>query len=97
MGGASITKKGTILANAAVISVTRLAGPTAAQVAPQTVEIAEVDVQKVAAGYRASKVIGSNVINGANDALAILQLGYHYGDRDLVEKVPELLTFERVS
>ena len=33
-----------------------------AQGVPQTVEIAKVDVQKVAAGYRASKVIGSSVL-----------------------------------
>ncbi len=62
-------KKATILANAAVISVALLAGPTAAQVTPQTVDIAKVDVHKVAAGYRASKVIGSNVINGANETI----------------------------
>jgi hypothetical protein len=29
-------------------------------------KIAKVDVQKVAGGYRASKVIGSNVLNDAN-------------------------------
>lgn len=69
MGEASIMKKATILANAVVISAALLAGPTAAQVTPQTVEIAKVDVQKVAAGYRASKVIGSNVTNGANETI----------------------------
>ena len=40
-----------------------------AQGVPQTVEIAKVDVQKVAAGYRASKVIGSSVLNDANETI----------------------------
>jgi hypothetical protein len=31
--------------------------------------IAKVDVQKVAGGYRASKVIGSNVLNEANETI----------------------------
>jgi sporulation protein YlmC with PRC-barrel domain len=62
-------KKATGLASAAIISVALFAGPTVAQVTPQTVEIAKVDVQKLAAGYRASKVIGSNVINGSNETI----------------------------
>ena len=41
--------------------------PTNAQGVPQAVEIAKVDVQTVAAGYRASKVIGSSVANEANE------------------------------
>jgi len=40
-----------------------------AQGVPQTVEITKVDVQKVAAGYRASKVIGSSVLNEANETI----------------------------
>jgi sporulation protein YlmC with PRC-barrel domain len=39
----------------------------AADIAPQTIEIAKVDVQMLQAGYRASKVIGTNVVNGANE------------------------------
>lgn len=42
-------------------------GSAQAQVTPQTVEIAKVDVQKLQAGYRASKVIGSTVYNDTND------------------------------
>ena len=38
-------------------------------IVPQSVEIAKVDVQKVAAGYRASKVIGSSVLNEANETI----------------------------
>jgi hypothetical protein len=44
-------------------------GPAAAQVAPQSVELAKVNVQKLAAGYRASKVIGSSVTNNANETI----------------------------
>jgi hypothetical protein len=44
-------------------------GPASAQGAPQSVEIAKVDVQIVAAGYRASKVIGSDVVNDANETI----------------------------
>jgi len=36
---------------------------------PQTVEFAKVDVEKLAAGYRASKVVGSSVVNDKNEAI----------------------------
>ena len=36
---------------------------------PQTVELAKIDVQKLAAGYRASKVIGSSVVNEENEVI----------------------------
>ena len=54
---------------AAIISVALLSGHTGAQVAPQTVELAKVNVQKLAAGYRASKVIGSSVTNDTNETI----------------------------
>src|SRR5438270_9732412 len=57
------------LACAAIISAALLTGHAAAQVAPQTVELAKVNVQKLAAGYRASKVIGSSVTNDANETI----------------------------
>ena len=56
-------KKTMLLACAAMIGMGFLAASAKAQDVPQTIEIARVDVQKVAAGYRASKVIGSSVIN----------------------------------
>ena len=59
--------KAMILAGAAMISVALLSGGAGAQGMPQTVE--KVNVQKLAAGYRASKVIGSNVINNANQTI----------------------------
>ena len=62
-------KKTMLLASAAMVGVGFLAAHAKAQGVPQTVEITKVDVQKVAAGYRASKVIGSNVLNEANETI----------------------------
>ena len=61
--------KAIIFASAAMIGVFVVFGPAAAQVAPQTVELAKVNVQKLAAGYRASKVIGSNAANSDNETI----------------------------
>jgi hypothetical protein len=58
-----------ILASASTISVAFLSGGAAAQVTPQTVEIAKVDVQGLAAGYRASKIIGSSVSNADDETI----------------------------
>src|SRR5450631_2345698 len=63
-----IMKRTILLAGAALIG-TFLAAPAIAQGVPQTVDIAKVDVQRVAGGYRASKVIGSNVLNDANETI----------------------------
>ena len=65
----TIMKKTMLLASAAMIGVGFLAAHANAQGVPQTVEIAKVDVQKVAAGYRASKIIGSSVLNEANETI----------------------------
>ena len=46
-----------------------LAAPAQAQGVPQTVAITKVDVKTVEAGYRASKVIGSTVVNDANETI----------------------------
>jgi PRC-barrel domain len=62
-------KKMMLLASAAMIGLGVLAADASAQGVPQVVEIAKVDVQKVAAGYRASKVIGSSVVNDANETI----------------------------
>jgi hypothetical protein len=62
-------KKLIIFAGAAIISSALVSGRAEAQVAPQTVEIAKVDVTKLAAGYRASKVAGSSVINDADETI----------------------------
>jgi hypothetical protein len=62
-------KKTMMFVSAAMMGVALLSGPAGAQGVPQSVEIAQVDVQKVAAGYRASKVIGNSVLNGANETI----------------------------
>src|SRR5665811_938859 len=62
-------KKTMFLASAAIIGVSFLATHANAQGVPQSVEITKVDVQKVAAGYRASKVVGSSVVNDANQTI----------------------------
>ena len=62
-------KKTMIVVSAALASVILLSGSAAAQGTSQTVNIAKVDVQKLSAGYRASKVIGSNVLNDANESI----------------------------
>ena len=62
-------KKITLLASVAVISAGFLIAPAKTQGVPQTVETTKVDVQKVAAGYRASQVLGSTVVNDANETI----------------------------
>jgi hypothetical protein len=61
--------KSTMLLALALIGMNCLGTSAMAQGSPQTVGIARVDVQTVAAGYRASKVIGSSVINEANETI----------------------------
>jgi hypothetical protein len=61
--------KAIALASATMIGVALISGPGLAQGAAQTVAIAKVDVQTLAAGYRASKVTGSNVVNDANESI----------------------------
>jgi len=61
--------KSMLLASAAMISVALLSGGVAAQGTPQTVELVKVDVQKLSAGYRSSQVVGSSVVNDANETI----------------------------
>ena len=60
-------KRTITVVGAALASVVLLSGLAGAQGTTQTV--AKVDVQKLSAGYRASKVIGSSVLNDANEAI----------------------------
>ena len=57
--------KSIMFASAAILSagIVFVSNGVGAQGMPQTVELAKLDVQKLAAGYRASKVIGSSVVN----------------------------------
>ncbi len=62
-------KRGTLLASAAIVCVGLLSGPAGAQVTPQTVELAKVDVTSLSAGYRSTKVVGSSVVNDAGETV----------------------------
>lgn len=62
-------KKAMMLASAAMVGVALLSCPAGAQGTSQTVDLAKVDVQKLSAGYRASKVVGSGVLNDANETI----------------------------
>jgi len=55
----------------AAVAATVIATPllVQAQGTPQTVQLTKVDVVKVATGFRASKVIGSPVVNEAGDSV----------------------------
>jgi hypothetical protein len=58
-----------IFTSAVLLSGILMSGGAAAQGPPQTVELAKLDVQTLAAGYRASKVIGSSVVNDAQETI----------------------------
>jgi hypothetical protein len=62
-------KKTMMFASAAVIGMALLSTPAGAQGTSQTVDLAKIDVQKLSAGYRASKVVGSSVLNDANETI----------------------------
>lgn len=68
-GPKSCVLKISLVASIFLTSFSAMMGlPTAdTQGAPQTVEIARVNLQKVPAGFRASKVIGSSVFDDANE------------------------------
>jgi len=59
------------LVPALLVATAALATPSlvTAQGAPQTIQLTKVDVVKVSTGYRASKVIGSSVVNDAGDTV----------------------------
>jgi hypothetical protein len=63
--------KSIMFASAVILSagIVFVSNGVEAQGMPQTVELAKIDVQKLAAGYRAPKVIGSNVVNEENEVI----------------------------
>lgn len=66
-------KKSIFLAGAAMIGISLVSGSANAQGAPQSVELVKVDVQTLAAGYRASKVIGTKVVNDAQETIGEIE------------------------
>ena len=53
----------------ALVMVAGVGGLAHAQGAPQTVAIMKVDPSTVATGFRASKIVGSSVVNEANETV----------------------------
>jgi hypothetical protein len=47
-------------------------GPASPQGAPQTLSLMKVDPQSVATGYRTSKMVGSTVVNEANETVGTI-------------------------
>jgi hypothetical protein len=66
-----MTSSVTILAGAALVAVS-LSGPAFSQGAPQTVTLMKVDPASLATGYRTSKVVGSGVVNEANETVGTI-------------------------
>jgi PRC-barrel domain len=60
-----------LLVSAAVIAAA-LSGPALSQGTPQTLSIMKVDPQSLATGYRTSKVVGSSVVNEANETVGTI-------------------------
>src|ERR1700753_160241 len=56
----------------AVVIAAALSGPALSQGAPQTLSIMRVDPQSLATGYRTSKVVGSTVVNEANETVGTI-------------------------
>ena len=66
-------KRVMVLATAAMIGVALLSGDAGAQGTPQTIDLVKVDVQKLSAGYRSSKVVGTSVVNDANETIGTIE------------------------
>jgi len=66
-----VTRSITILA-AGVLLAASLSGPAFSQGAPQTVTLMKVDPASLATGYRTSKVVGSTVVNEANETVGAI-------------------------
>jgi hypothetical protein len=62
-----------LAAGAAIVATLIAAGPVRAQGAPQTISIERVDTQKLSAGYRSSKIVGSPVVNDVNEKIGEIE------------------------
>src|ERR1700742_2556109 len=56
----------------AALFVAALAGPAFSQGVQQTVGLVKIDPSSLATGYRASKVLGSTVVNEANETVGTI-------------------------
>ena len=65
-------KRSFILLPAAAATAVLLSGPVYAQLTPQTVTLMKVDPQTLATDYRSSKMVGSTVVNDANETVGTI-------------------------
>lgn len=71
LNGAMMTRSITHLAGAAILAAS-LSSAAFAQGAPQTVTLMKIDPSTLATGYRTSKVVGSTVVNEANETVGTI-------------------------
>ena len=62
-----------LLATIAIASGTLMFNQVRAQGVPQTVELVKIDVKQLAAGYRTTMVVGSNVLNDAGETIGKIE------------------------
>jgi hypothetical protein len=60
-----------LMVGAAVVAAS-ISGPALSQGTPQTVTIMKVDPSSLTTGYRTSKVVGSTVVNEANETVGTI-------------------------
>src|SRR6478752_10379366 len=77
-----------LLAGAAGIAAA-LSGPAFSQGTPQTLSVMKIDPQSLATGYRTSKVVGSSVVNEANENIGTID--------DLIVTPSEKVPFAALS
>src|ERR1700723_3282398 len=77
------------ISTAAVLLAASLYGPAFSQGAPQTVTLMKVDPASLATGYRTSKVVGSTVVNEANETVGMVD--------DLIVTPAEVVPFAVLS
>jgi hypothetical protein len=65
-------KRSLLLLPAVAATAVLLSGPVSAQLTPQTVTLMKVDPSTLATGYRSSKIVGSTVVNDANETVGTI-------------------------
>jgi hypothetical protein len=66
-----VTRSITFMVGTALLAAS-LSGPAFSQGAPQTISLMKVDPASLATGYRTSKVVGSTVVNEANETVGTI-------------------------
>ncbi|PKU23081.1 PRC-barrel domain-containing protein [Telmatospirillum siberiense] len=62
-----MTRPITLLAGALIVIAAAASGPAFSQGVPQTLSVMKIDPLSLATGYRTTKVVGSTVVNEANE------------------------------